>query len=412
MLLVRYFSAFLLLLFVTSQFSPAQKIFRDGYIERKDNMVLEGLTGFTPGQTSPSVCVFKRFEIAIPVSYQPGDIKAFGYRNGSRFESFNFEGKSLYYETLVKGELSLYRKGNRYFLKVRENVPFELNNKMSFQDNGQSKEFTSINAVLLYLFSGKGIEVPKTINPKYDLVALLADYNKISAKGYAVYQDVYTEKELVANVSRSEVNKNTFGILGGTNGYFQSVSTQYTKFFPGSVSQFAPTFGLFYERVISRRSDKFSVRAEVLYTQHSFYSYTEKVYPNAGIGRNDMFIDNASVKVPVLLQYSMRGSRLVPYINAGFSYSSYLKNKYLHIYEFEDNFHSITTTEDNKINLNSSEITPVLGAGLSMRAVNMISIRFEGRVEYGSGLIAKAQAEKIDYVQSSLQVTLLFGISF
>jgi hypothetical protein len=410
---LRYLIALLILLSFIPDIISAQKLFRDGYIIKKDNTDLEGLIGFSPGQDIPKSCVFKRFEIAVEIKYFPGDLKAFGYRNGTRFEIFDIEGKPSFYETLIKGELSLYRRGSKYYIRKNDGTPVELkNNRMILNEESNSKEFTNIQGILQYLTSGKGINIPINLSLKNDLLPLLEEYNRASGSNYAVFKDTYSEKDLVANVRRAGINKNTYGIMGGANEYSLHIGKKSGMVFSGTVNQISPVYGVFYERVISGRTDKLAIHAELLFGQHSLYSYTEINHPNLGIERNDSFIDISPLKIPVMLQYSFRGRRVVPYFNAGIAYATFLNKRYFHISEFEYNNNSIYTTEDSNINLKSSEITPVLSAGIYMRLVKLIRIRVEGRVEYGKGLIQNSSLAITTLSQNSIQGSLLFGISF
>lgn len=393
---------------------PAQKLFRDGYIVKKDGVALEGMLGFTPGQDFPSACIFKRFEIAVQVKYSVEELKAFGYRNGRRFEIFNLTGKPAVYEALVKGDLSVYRKGLNFYIGRKNDAPVQLvsDTSMILVDNGEKKEFKTERAILLYLTLGRGAEVKIDFDMKNDLVPLVTEFNSRGSSKYYVYQDNFNEKDLVANVRRAGINKNTFGLIGGTNYYLFNIKGTGGIYAPKSMNQMWPVYGILYERVISTRSDKVALHAELQYFRHNFYEYSETEKPYLGTERNDAFVDLTGLNMPLLIQYSFRGARIVPYVNAGLTFTGYLKRKYTHIYEFEDVNNNINTTEDHLVTLKPLEASGTAGLGISVRVIRMISIRIEGRFEAGFGPVKKIPNVTCGFKEKSIQESLLFGISF
>ncbi len=95
-MLKRTISFVFLILFLTAGNLLSQKVFRDGYIIKKSGETLNGLVEYSVKQGAPSECRFKRFDIAHEVVYSANDIKAFGYRNGNRYESKEFNSKTSF----------------------------------------------------------------------------------------------------------------------------------------------------------------------------------------------------------------------------------------------------------------------------------------------------------------------------
>ena len=93
-----------------------RKYFRDGYIVKKTGESLSGLVEYSTKKDIPSICTFKRFDIARTVVYSPDEILAFGYRNGNRYESRQVNGKVTFLETIVTGKIVLYQNGAKYYL--------------------------------------------------------------------------------------------------------------------------------------------------------------------------------------------------------------------------------------------------------------------------------------------------------
>jgi hypothetical protein len=136
-------SAFLIILLPVTLFS--QKIFREGYIIKNSGEKIEGLVEYYTGKRAPSTCVFKRFDIAMEVRYTADDIKAFGYKNGSRFDSALEENKRSFWQTVkvtepanknsasgylrtdvVKSSFGVIAGLNVYSLKIKPEAKFYL----------------------------------------------------------------------------------------------------------------------------------------------------------------------------------------------------------------------------------------------------------------------------------------------
>ena len=121
-----------------------QKIFREGYIVKKNGESLFGLVQYSANQDVPSVSVFKRFDIARIINYYPDEITAFGYRNGNRYESREINNKRSFFEVSISGEITLYHYKSKYYIEKNQSGLIELNDgPLIFRSEGESKTFTS-----------------------------------------------------------------------------------------------------------------------------------------------------------------------------------------------------------------------------------------------------------------------------
>ena len=307
-----------------------QKVFREGYIVKNNDEILYGLTGFKPGQHTPGECMFKRFEIAVPVTYKPGEIKEFGYVNGNRYESVLIDGKNLFIEVLVSGDITLYRKDAKYYLEKGTSGLTEFSGQRIFYGQGiEKKEFDSPVSFLKYLTEGK-INIAEKINIKKDLVSLVSDYNQKSGEFNIVYRQDYNKNMLTGKSLRSGTRIWSIGVLGGFNIYSLSLKPEAKFYLPDPEPEITPVAGLSYERIISRGDNKTSLRIEFLFVRQTFYSYSESSYGVQEF-KDDAFFDFTGMKIPVVIQYAFTSGGIVPYLNGGISCMGFIKKNYLHI---------------------------------------------------------------------------------
>jgi hypothetical protein len=190
------------------------------------------------------------------------------------------------------------------------------------------------------------------------------------------------------------------------------------NYVPASVSGTGPVFGVTYERSLSRRSDRFSARIDILYNSQNFYSYSERGNYSGGTTRDDARFSFKGLKVPVFFQYSITGGRIVPYANIGAAYQFFISKDYNHVAEVENGMHEITTVQDQNMLFRSGELSGAAGVGARVRLMNKLNLNLMYIFEYGQGMfqnvnVTDSNYRKNDpYVQNSIQSTLLLGITF
>ncbi|HEX2977488.1 MAG TPA: hypothetical protein VHO68_16260 [Bacteroidales bacterium] len=393
----------------------AQKIFREGYITKNNGQTIQGLIEWKSGQGTPASCVFKRFEIAVEVKFSADDITDFGYNDGNRYESIVNEGKKEFYEVLVKGGLTLYSKGSRYFARKTDTGFLELKNDVSFDSPKGQLRFNSLKDLMAYLTEEK-INIPEEKDIKKDLFIIVTEFNKTSG-GYIAYKQNYTARPLTNVSLRSGKDYRRYGFSAGMNVYTLSaaVKSNVSAFVPNASAEYAFTGGLTFESMLSRKNDHLNLRIDLLFLKQNFYSYSESTL-SSQIMRDDAFYEFSAVKVPVSFQYSFNSGKVVPFLTAGVSGMLILKNDYLHVREAEiPYYHRVYTTEDKNIKFKNTEITGLAGAGIRFRVFNDLRLSLTGGVEFGSGIYKQNQTAAIglvEFKQHSIQKFILAGITF
>jgi hypothetical protein len=416
-----------LIISVFGQSIFAQKIFREGYIVKKNGESFTGLVEYSAKQKIPAICTFKRFDIARTVDYSPWYIQAFGYRNGNRYESRVLDKVTSFFEVLVSGKIVLYQKGSKYYIDKDHLGLVELKNgPVSYSAPDGTKDFKTLAEFLAFVTEGKAGPVTAKFSLKNDIIHLIASYNKESGKSYNVFKRSFTEKQLTQDAWKSGAAKNRFGVITGANLYTLNLKFNpdmygitSADYVPNPDKEMGLAAGLTYERLISRKTDRMSLVINLIYNNQSFYSYSERT-GNAGSKiRDDAWFSFTGIKMPVLFQYSFTGGRVVPYFNAGAAYQFFLNTDYRHVAETESTIsHEITTSEDQNMTFNKGELTGAGGLGVRTRIFTKLNLHLQCMVEAGKGLFVNELLNDVNarknkpYVQNSFQTTVLLGITF
>lgn len=401
------------MLFIGCSYSYSQKIFRDAYIVKNNGDILNGLVEYSINKKTPTVCVFKRFDIAMEIKYKPGEIQEFGYIYGNRYITKKIDNKECFCEVLVSGKITLYQKGSKYFLQKEASKLTEVKDgSIEYMAGGVTKEFDRLHSFLKYITEDKAGSISKKFNPGKDLVPLIAEYNNKSGESYVVYNQQYSEQLVVSELNRTGVNRNRFGVIGGLNVYSMSMISESNFYYPDPSPEFALTAGLFYEKALTRKNNRYTFIIELLYLRQTFYAYSERIPSSFQIVRDDAFFDFTGIKLPLLFKYSFNSGKISPFISGGFSTQVFIDGNYLHIMETEyTNTNEINTSEDTYFTINPFEISSVCAAGLRLRFMNNTILDIQGRVEFGTGLFDESEDVK-EYRQHSLQPSMLIGFSF
>lgn len=388
----------------------SQKIFRDGYIVKNNGDYLAGLVEYKYKQDVPSVCVYKRFDIAQEISYLPGEIREFGYIYGNRYKSRTLLGKDSFLEVVVSGDITLYQKGSKYFLEKGTSGLVELiNGSIEYYQDGEKRKFDGLAPFLEFITEGKSVINKDKFDLKEDLVPVIANFNKESGSTNIIYNQELSEETLFNELFMADNRRNNFGIYTGVNIYSLTVIPSRNFYISTVDPEIAPIIGFTYERVISSLNNRSNLRIDLMFLKQNFYSYNESTF-SMQTKKDDVFFDFTGIKVPVMFQYLFTTGRTRPYFNVGASCMKTIQKNYLHIAELESYSHEIITSEDRDINISPFELTGLIGGGLKIRLNGNLKLNIQGLIEVGPGLL---KPEKIvnSFKQYSLQPSIIIGIS-
>jgi hypothetical protein len=419
---MKNFKSLFLILFISISANVAncQKIFREGYVVKRNGESLYGLVEYSSNQNIPSKCTFKRFDIAREVTYSPDAILAFGYKNGNRYESKKLAGNSLFFEVLVNGKIILYQRGSSYFI---EKVPIgfvELSSgDIKYLNDSGLTQTKTLTQFLSFITEGKTGNINGKVNLKSDIIPIISAYDKSFDRNFVVYNRSMTEKQITRKALETGVNKSRFGILSGINIYMLNIKPKNanSNYLPNPEKEICPVFGLAYERLISRKTDRLSIRLEILYAEQTFYCYSEGKNIMGYITRDDAFFGFTGIKAPLIFQYAFTGKRVIPFINGGIAYQYILKKNYVQIEEVERPvINDINTYEYRMTGFKGGEMSILAGIGSRIRVFNNLNLSVQGRLEMGTGVFSSfrqsIQYSETPFKQSSVQATFLIGLTF
>ncbi len=106
----------------------SQTNFRPGYIITNAHDTIWGKLDYRSDKRMTQLCSFHS-KMTGRKKYKPGEVQSYRFKNNRYFESYTINGKSIFIELLIKGELSVYFYPDvkrRYFIKKRENELTEL----------------------------------------------------------------------------------------------------------------------------------------------------------------------------------------------------------------------------------------------------------------------------------------------
>jgi len=275
---------------------------------------------------------------------------------------------------------------------------------------GREVKYKTLNEFLEYITEGK-TKIPAKVSLKNDLVPLIAEFNRKEGEGSQVFNRTMkvVAVEKIALASGSHMN--IIGVFSGAGGYILDMKKLAGDYIPAPATEYCPVFGLSYERILSRRSDKLSFIAEVMGFRQTFYAYSEgKSY--LGTIRNDAFYDFTAIKIPIMLRYSVRGKKIVPFVNVGVAGQFLIDHNFRHIEEIENSIHEITTFEFEDFTFNPIGINIIAGIGVKTRLYNNIFINIQGRAEYGGCLFKDTSETEEQFKGSSIQPSIILGITF
>lgn len=398
----------ILLLFATLSAITAQGEFTNGYIIKNDGTLVYGQVGYVAKGFTPRECVFRWFDISEAYTFLPGDIEAFGFAYGMRYKAAVIDRKKIFVACLTEGVLDLLYDGNRLYLDGMGlgMVPLD-NSSGSVNAEGKMVSFNGYKDLIEKLPDPENkFTVPADISLKPEKMAeVIASYNR-SRDSHATIFAMNNPSGIYDEMRNQGAFLNNYGVSAGINASkYSAVSTSegipQMDFF-----EISPVCGLFYNRSLSRKNDRFSLQVEVMVFKTSIYFYDE-YYERSTTYRSDINIDYVGLKVPLCLKISFRDGRFKPFLNAGAFNMLTLGASYTREGEKEDMNHYIKPFSDNSIVLNKSILGILAGAGMKIDFNQHQSAFLELRCEYGSGIY---DIKELD--QHLLSFNIVAGFSF
>lgn len=341
----------------------AQSNYVPGTITTLNNQVLQGEINYQDWKKTPETISFKSG--ANEITYKPEDLLSFQVE-GDKYisklvdldvtqqqlnkmtdtEEVRFEKRHVFLNVLVQGNANLYEYFDyrTHFFAEKEGEFMELIYRKKLQKGNQDLMiFKKYLGQLNVMFNDcSSIRVSDNLDyRRIPLAKVFEKYNACAAGDDS--QEVYT-KEL----SRE---KGAFHITAGlafSNFNLESPLRILENFDGGSF--ITPSFGLAYDTPISKNRNKWTLRAELLY---SMFKGEFEPSELKTITEGKMFLEQNTLVVNALLRYKIKSKNdnLFPFINFGPGFSYVLSND--NTIDYKRN--NATTDDTQTINIGSVE---------------------------------------------------------
>jgi len=414
----------IILFILLGQFAGfGQRIFRDGYVVKNNGDTLNGMVQFEANQKVRNICIFKRFDIANVVMYSPVMLKGFGYKDGNSYESIKLNNEVVFWECLLKGNISLYTDGKKLFLHSLPEGFVMLKNNEAYRLNG-----TRISLISEYVkrinHQVIAVEVPNEVKAiEIEVLPIIEQINKKISPNYIVYNRKYNEDIFLEATILTGSNISSYGVVSALNYTSSSLSSQADIFLKATDYQYSHnnwSFGLFYNRIISRMNTNLSFQSEIHFLKQSnyFFGVAKRTVP-VQTYRIDLYTDINMFKIPFSIRYCYPIKKAEPFINLGLGLNYAIVNYSKANLESESATHEIYTygSDDFGKKVNYSSFFGFVGIGLKYRVFGSKFIVVEGRYEIGKGNVYSmdfdyhyAPKAKLDQNKPKYQIVLGIGI--
>jgi len=302
--------AFSIILFSFS-ITVAQSDFRNGFIITNDNDTIQGEIDYRFNLKNYESCVFKDGQTEI--KYYPDQIKGFGYVNDKYFSSQILKGSFV--ESLVIGNLSLYKSKDKYHLKKESQIiDLELK-KEKTQIDGRTviKESSHWRGLINYFISDCifKFDVSNLRFTEKSLTELIIKYNRCKGSDFAELKEskLWTKFDIgaVIGLSRSTIQtKDEFDEFGYIDDNYNSID---------------PSIGILFAISSPRIAEEIELQGEIHYIKSSYSSLVVR----SNMGYFDTFIDLRTLSIPVSLKYSFPERKIGYYMQGGLNYDNHLQ---------------------------------------------------------------------------------------
>ena len=385
----------------------AQSGFRPGFIIKNSGDTLNGLVFYGANGKFEKSCLFKRFEIAQEISYSSDQIKAYGFNNGRYFESKIVGRKKIFFECLVKGDVSVYIVPGKYkgmvYLQSPQTGFFKLDkgiNKL-----GEAGSYNSYHDALAWMLNTNGNQAVLLANLKYDAKEIAAAVRESSSLSQNASRGFY-QTPGVNNLRDKSVFKQGSLLSMGFSGGYQIVSVttpgnSYTQFFREAQfsKSYRPAIGLYINSRFSKKSNLLSVDVAIHFVTDSYYGYSEY---SDGIEkyRDDIMIDFSEIQVPLSLHLTFGKGSIHPYIRAGGFMSFLIDQSYSRLSETQRG-ESVYTDYYEDFTLDNA-MGFILGAGVQFELGKARLFSLEGGYSKGSQTLTKPNSSQATDLNTSI----------
>ena len=383
----------LIIILIVAMCGPlsAKSVFLNGYIIKKDGSYTYGQLKYIDRGYTVKECVFKWFDLSAEYVFLPGDIEAFGFIHGMRFKTVSTRGRELFMACLTEGDLDLLYDGSKMYLNGMglDMVPMD-NNSGSVTIEGKMVSYSGYLDLIGKLPDPDDkFTIPADITLRPEKMAeVISAYNSSRGIRAPVFardnpSGVYEEMQNLGAYMSS------YGLLAGMNASrYDAKKTKYGEsgFIPEmNFFEITPVLGLWFNRPVSRATDRITLQCELMVLKTNVYMYHEDL-GFSGTTRSDINLSYAGFKMPLSIRISFLEGSIKPFICAGGFIMSNIGAKCTREGEIENSMHVVRPFSDDSIILNKFMFGGLAGVGVKKEFSPKKSFTVEFRAEYGPGI--------------------------
>ncbi|WP_247235526.1 outer membrane beta-barrel protein [Telluribacter sp. SYSU D00476] len=404
-----------LLLLVWGHTLLAQREYQPGYIVKPSADTLRGLVRYTENHQQALSCCFRPDKVQQVVCYQPNELAGYGFDNGRMYESIMFEGEPIFMQVLASGNATLLKHNQQYYVQKNSIPPIRLEVRDTLVYRS-GRPLLARNRLFVGVLRDQLMADCPAVAP---LLARAALQDRDLITIFDVYNNCRETDGLIriASVKADTRLRITMGAGAGwsysTLGVFsERILPVQTKLHTHQPA--LPTPFLLILISTPRVSQRFEFQTGLNYLAENFrYTSTESTTDNLGSSGTEhkaISVALRSLRLPVMVRYTVPGLRIHPYLAAGPSFIFMLHSD--SNFEVEREYNQVVNSYRYPF-LNTRPVTFSLSGalGLKIPLFNRISAFCEGRYDHTFEGIAQARTfdtEKYPHALgfSSIQKTI------
>jgi len=387
----------------------SQTDFRKGYVFTNAGDTLSGLVKFG-GDNAYKLCEFKKSDAQEIVTYEPAQIRGYGFENDKYFDSKERIGSSselVFYEVIVRGLVTLYGYEDAYFISKDGGTLLPLVNEAEIVvidgkniSKNSNQHVVTMNMMMFDCAKLRG-KIQNTRLSERDLTKLIEDYNKCSGAPYITYKAAKPWIKVLTGVS---------GGMNISTIKFESQNISYKYLFGSFDASISPMANISFDILSPKKNEHISLHVELLYSAKEYYSFY-KYETFSTIETNDVTIALQELKIPFGFQYTFFGRRFNPYFNIGMSQTYNLNTSSTWIRESELKLTQVVeTTNGEALDIPKSQFGYWGGIGLRKSLNGKLSAYAELRFEQTNGLPIDPKPREVSVDSKILNFQFILGI--
>jgi hypothetical protein len=381
----------------------AQTDFKKGYIVKLNGDTLHGLIDNRSESKNYGECSFKRFNIALPYTYKPFKIKAYGIDNGRQYLSAIVNGKPVFIEYLVKGKVSLLLAKKRFYLMDSIGTLVELKNG-KITDRSNDKAYNDLKSYLISKMPNPELfdDIAAAELESNSLISIVKEYNKFINVSYTEPLRLGM-RNVIKDYSVTGNSNTKFSLVGGIsiNNLSSSGDVHYDYITNAKLSCISPYFGIDADVSPFRFLPQVSFRFGATLKNLSYYGFSvnnEYFYKNY----NDINIDYNVVSLSACVNYRFKLFHLdiLPHIGGGYNHR--FNTKYYRLsQEYYSNKYFVKTYEYSDIKVSNGDI--ILMGGVAIKYAVSSARIITLSIDYTSGKTNLERINPTTYYTKGLQ---------